>query len=136
MAPSQSIKIPLSILVVGSGAFGLSTAWALCRNTRFKDTSIIVVDRQPFPTPDCSSVSRDFSVIIATQTCLCFRHEYCPQCTTPVQIQAHRCSHRLIHHASFALTTLPYITHVLHRRRRSAGGTTLRLSTTTKSALP
>jgi hypothetical protein len=55
---SSSSEIPSSILIVGSGAFGLSTAWALCRNTRFQDTTITVVDRQPFPTPDSSSVSQ------------------------------------------------------------------------------
>jgi hypothetical protein len=58
---SSSLEIPSSILIVGSGAFGLSTAWALCRNTQYKDTAITVVDRQPFPTPDGSSVRLDFA---------------------------------------------------------------------------
>jgi hypothetical protein len=57
MASSSTPKVPASILIVGSGAFGLSTAWALCRNPQYKDTTITVVDRQPFPTPDGSSVS-------------------------------------------------------------------------------
>jgi hypothetical protein len=57
MASSASVEIPSSILIVGSGAFGLSTAWSLCRNPLYKNTSITVVDRQPFPTPDGSSVS-------------------------------------------------------------------------------
>ncbi|KAJ4338598.1 hypothetical protein N0V95_008022 [Ascochyta clinopodiicola] len=53
---SSSPKIPKSIIIVGSGAFGLSTAWALCRNPEFTYTSITVVDRQTFPTPDGSSI--------------------------------------------------------------------------------
>ncbi|KAF1920854.1 FAD dependent oxidoreductase [Ampelomyces quisqualis] len=56
MASSPSSQIPSCILIVGSGAFGLSTAWALCRNAQYKDTTITVVDRQPFPTPDGSSI--------------------------------------------------------------------------------
>lgn len=58
MASSASLERPSSILIVGSGAFGLSTAYSLCQNPQYKDTSITVVDRQPFPTPDGSSVSR------------------------------------------------------------------------------
>jgi sarcosine oxidase/L-pipecolate oxidase len=57
MASSVSSEIPSSILIVGSGAFGLSTAWALCKNPQYQNTTITVVDRQPFPTPDGSSVS-------------------------------------------------------------------------------
>lgn len=56
MASEASTKVPSSILIVGSGAFGLSTAWSLCRNPRYSDTCITVVDRQPFPTPDGSSI--------------------------------------------------------------------------------
>ncbi len=67
MVPTTSLEIPKSIIIIGSGAFGLSTAWALCRNARYKDTSIIVIDRQPFPTPDGSSVSRDPSISVAFQ---------------------------------------------------------------------
>ncbi|KAH7088274.1 FAD dependent oxidoreductase [Paraphoma chrysanthemicola] len=52
----MSSTIPSSILVVGSGAFGLSTAWALCQRAEYKNTAITVVDRQPFPTPDGSSI--------------------------------------------------------------------------------
>lgn len=48
--------VPSSILIVGSGAFGLSTAYALCRNERYKNTTLTVVDRQAFPTPDGSSI--------------------------------------------------------------------------------
>ncbi|KAI4613041.1 hypothetical protein J4E80_007097 [Alternaria sp. BMP 0032] len=56
MASSASLERPSSILIVGSGAFGLSTAYSLCKNPQYKDTSITVVDRQPFPTPDGSSI--------------------------------------------------------------------------------
>ncbi|KAF1959730.1 FAD dependent oxidoreductase [Byssothecium circinans] len=56
MAPISPVEIPSSILIVGSGVFGLSTAWAICSNLQFKDTSITVIDRQPFPTPDGSSI--------------------------------------------------------------------------------
>ena len=55
---SSTPKVPKSVIIVGSGAFGLSTAWALCRNPEFTYTSITVVDRQTFPTPDGSSVSQ------------------------------------------------------------------------------
>ena len=53
---SSTPSVPKSVIIVGSGAFGLSTAWALCRNPEFTYTSITVVDRQTFPTPDGSSV--------------------------------------------------------------------------------
>ncbi|KAH9871858.1 hypothetical protein J1614_006116 [Plenodomus biglobosus] len=56
MAFAPPTDPPSSVLIVGSGAFGLSTAWSLCNNPRYKDTSITVVDRQPFPTPDGSSI--------------------------------------------------------------------------------
>ncbi|KAF2007026.1 FAD dependent oxidoreductase [Amniculicola lignicola CBS 123094] len=56
MAPSESFKVPSSILIVGSGVFGLSTAWSLCKNPLFENTSITLVDRQPFPCPDGSSI--------------------------------------------------------------------------------
>lgn len=61
MSASLRTDTPSSILIVGSGAFGLSTAWALCRNPQYKNTKITVVDRQPFPSPDGSSVSCDTS---------------------------------------------------------------------------
>ncbi|KAH8732603.1 FAD dependent oxidoreductase [Phaeosphaeriaceae sp. PMI808] len=56
MASSSFPEIPSSIIIVGSGAFGLSTAWALCKSPQYDNTSITVVDRQPFPTPDGSSI--------------------------------------------------------------------------------
>ncbi|KAF2178811.1 sarcosine oxidase [Zopfia rhizophila CBS 207.26] len=53
---NSPIEIPASILIIGSGVFGLSTAYSLCKNPLFKNTSITLVDRQPFPVPDGSSI--------------------------------------------------------------------------------
>ncbi|KAF2267987.1 FAD dependent oxidoreductase [Lojkania enalia] len=53
---SSSFEAPSSILIIGSGVFGLSTAYELCKNDIFKNTSITLVDRQPFPAPDSSSI--------------------------------------------------------------------------------
>ncbi|KAJ4305504.1 hypothetical protein N0V90_001035 [Kalmusia sp. IMI 367209] len=53
---SDPIDTPASVLIIGSGAFGLSTAHAFCKNPQFKNTSITVVDRNPFPSSDGSSV--------------------------------------------------------------------------------
>ncbi|KAJ6442065.1 sarcosine oxidase [Purpureocillium lavendulum] len=49
---------PSSILIVGSGVFGLSTAWALTKRPLFAGTTITVVDhaRGQFPPADCASV--------------------------------------------------------------------------------
>jgi len=49
-------RIPSSVLIVGSGVFGLSTAYALCKNPAFKKTSITLVERRPFPAQDGSSI--------------------------------------------------------------------------------
>ncbi|KAL2176292.1 FAD dependent oxidoreductase [Thermothelomyces heterothallicus CBS 202.75] len=59
---AQQFLPPSSILIVGSGVFGLSTALALARRDAFAQTSITVVDRsdpsQPgtFPSSDAASV--------------------------------------------------------------------------------
>ncbi|KAF2760962.1 FAD dependent oxidoreductase [Pseudovirgaria hyperparasitica] len=53
---TSSPPIPASILIVGSGVFGLSTAYALATDPDFKDTEITVVDRQEFPAADASSI--------------------------------------------------------------------------------
>ncbi|KAF2464752.1 sarcosine oxidase [Lindgomyces ingoldianus] len=53
---SSSVTIPSSVLIIGSGVFGLSTAYSLCKNPLFDNTSITLVDRQPFPSPDGSSI--------------------------------------------------------------------------------
>ncbi|KAG6002605.1 hypothetical protein E4U21_002949 [Claviceps maximensis] len=50
---------PSSILIIGSGVFGLSTAWALTKRAQFANTCITVVDDTPsgqFPPVDCASV--------------------------------------------------------------------------------
>jgi sarcosine oxidase / L-pipecolate oxidase len=47
---------PSSILIIGSGVFGLSTALALSTRPSFKNTSITLLDRSPFPSPDGSSI--------------------------------------------------------------------------------
>lgn len=47
---------PKSVLIVGSGVFGLSTALALTTRPSFKNTTITVLDRSPFPSPDGSSI--------------------------------------------------------------------------------
>jgi len=52
----MSRPIPKSVLIVGSGVFGLSTAYSLATNETFKDTKITVVDRSEFPAPDGSSI--------------------------------------------------------------------------------
>jgi sarcosine oxidase/L-pipecolate oxidase len=53
MAPSP---LPSSILIIGSGVFGLSTALALSTRPSFKNTTITLLDRSPFPSPDGSSI--------------------------------------------------------------------------------
>ncbi|KAE9377067.1 FAD dependent oxidoreductase [Stipitochalara longipes BDJ] len=47
---------PSSILIIGSGVFGLSTALALSTRPSFKGTRITLLDRSPFPSPDGSSI--------------------------------------------------------------------------------
>ncbi|KAH8770570.1 putative fructosyl amino acid protein [Hyaloscypha finlandica] len=47
---------PTSILVLGSGVFGLSTALALTARPSFTNTRITLLDRNPFPSPDGSSI--------------------------------------------------------------------------------
>ncbi|KAK2624751.1 hypothetical protein QTJ16_005944 [Diplocarpon rosae] len=47
---------PKSILILGHGVFGLSTAYALALRPSFANTSITLIDRSPFPSPDGSSI--------------------------------------------------------------------------------
>lgn len=47
---------PKHILILGSGVFGLSTAFALSKRSHYKDTNITVLDKSPFPAPDGSSI--------------------------------------------------------------------------------
>jgi sarcosine oxidase/L-pipecolate oxidase len=49
-------KVPSSILIVGHGVFGLSTALALSTRPLYAQTQITVLDRSPFPSPDGSSI--------------------------------------------------------------------------------
>ncbi|EGS19787.1 putative fructosyl amino acid protein [Thermochaetoides thermophila DSM 1495] len=59
---SKPFTPPSSVLIIGSGVFGLATALSLCRRDAFKDCSITVIDRsdpsQPgaYPAPDAASV--------------------------------------------------------------------------------
>ncbi|CCC09850.1 hypothetical protein SMACR_03406 [Sordaria macrospora] len=59
---SSALSPPSSILVIGSGVFGLTTAYALSRRHDFANTTITVVDRADpsnpdvFPAPDAASV--------------------------------------------------------------------------------
>ncbi|KAI5815771.1 fructosyl amino acid oxidasesarcosine oxidase [Pyronema omphalodes] len=50
------MKVPGSIIIVGSGEFGLSTALALTTRPTFSNTKITVLDRLPFPASDGSSI--------------------------------------------------------------------------------
>ncbi|KAK0628990.1 putative fructosyl amino acid protein [Bombardia bombarda] len=61
--PPTSFSPPSSILIIGSGVFGLSTAWALARRDVFSQCSITVVDRSGgndddvvFPARDAASI--------------------------------------------------------------------------------
>ena len=47
---------PSSIVVIGSGVFGLSTVHSLALSPRYANTKITVIDRHPFPSPDGSSI--------------------------------------------------------------------------------
>ena len=52
----MSKEIPSSILIVGSGVFGLSTAWALTKRSEFKNTKITLLERLDFPASDAASI--------------------------------------------------------------------------------
>lgn len=52
----MSQDIPSSILIIGSGVFGLSTAWALTKREEFKNTKITLLERLDFPVPDAASI--------------------------------------------------------------------------------
>jgi len=60
----SSYKPPSSILIIGSGVFGLSTAWAFSKSPLYTSTKITLLDRSPFPSPDGSSI--DTSRIVRT----------------------------------------------------------------------
>ncbi|KAH0604341.1 uncharacterized protein H6S33_006718 [Morchella sextelata] len=47
---------PSSIIIIGSGVFGLSTAHELSQRATFSSTHITLLDAHPFPTPHGSSI--------------------------------------------------------------------------------
>lgn len=54
---ASAYKAPKSILIIGSGAFGLSTALSLTKRPEWSSTDITVLDRAPqFPAQDGSSI--------------------------------------------------------------------------------
>ncbi|KAK8195031.1 sarcosine oxidase [Phyllosticta capitalensis] len=53
---SATPRTPSSVLIIGSGVFGLSTAYALATNPKYKETDITLVDRSDFPSRDSSSI--------------------------------------------------------------------------------
>ncbi|KAI9704452.1 MAG: hypothetical protein M1836_007315 [Candelina mexicana] len=53
---SPPFKVPVVILIVGSGVFGLSTALALSKRPQYAQSKIILLDRLPFPAADSSSI--------------------------------------------------------------------------------
>ncbi|KAM4062926.1 FAD dependent oxidoreductase [Hirsutella rhossiliensis] len=55
---------PASILIIGSGLFGLSTAWELTKRPLFADTAITVVDHAGGQFPPSDSASVDTSRIV------------------------------------------------------------------------
>jgi sarcosine oxidase / L-pipecolate oxidase len=52
----MSKDIPSSILIVGSGVFGLSTAYSLTQRPEFKNSKITLLDRLDFPAKDAASI--------------------------------------------------------------------------------
>ncbi|KAK8192676.1 hypothetical protein M8818_007848 [Zalaria obscura] len=56
MSDSHPVPPPKSILILGSGVFGLSTAYSLATNPSFQDTKITLLDRFPFLAPDAASI--------------------------------------------------------------------------------
>ncbi|KAF2167875.1 hypothetical protein M409DRAFT_65940 [Zasmidium cellare ATCC 36951] len=50
------MSVPSSVLIVGSGVFGLGTAYGLALRPEYKNTKITVLERVPFPAPDGSSI--------------------------------------------------------------------------------
>ncbi|KAK6528934.1 hypothetical protein TWF694_004163 [Orbilia ellipsospora] len=54
--PRHGENPPKSIIIIGSGVFGLTTAYSLSHRPTYKSTTITVIDKSPFPAPDGSSV--------------------------------------------------------------------------------
>ncbi|KAI1406160.1 putative fructosyl amino acid protein [Hypoxylon fuscum] len=57
---APNYEVPASILIIGAGVFGLSTALALTKRPEFASTSLTILDRSPdpgvFPARDASSI--------------------------------------------------------------------------------
>ncbi|KAK4570215.1 hypothetical protein LTR86_002295 [Recurvomyces mirabilis] len=47
---------PASVIIVGSGVFGLGTAYALAQRDVYRDAKITVLERLTFPAPDAASI--------------------------------------------------------------------------------
>lgn len=75
-----SDKPPSSILIVGSGVFGLGTAQAFAENPAFNNTKITLLERFDFPAPDGSSI--DSSRIV--------RPDYADGAYASLMIEAHK----------------------------------------------
>jgi sarcosine oxidase/L-pipecolate oxidase len=55
--PNGNTSYPSSILILGAGVFGLSTAWALTQDARYANSKITVLERAAhFPASDGSSI--------------------------------------------------------------------------------
>ena len=82
ITPSASAPkdVPSSVMIIGSGVFGLSTAHALATRDAFKHTKITVLERLPFPATDAASV--DVSRII--------RPDYADYAYTALMAEGHK----------------------------------------------
>ncbi|PNS17120.1 hypothetical protein CAC42_7174 [Sphaceloma murrayae] len=73
---ASKTDIPSSVLILGSGVFGLSTAYSLTQRPEYAATKITLVDRSPFPPPDGSSIDSsrivraDYADIAYAKLCL------------------------------------------------------------------
>jgi sarcosine oxidase/L-pipecolate oxidase len=57
VSPDGHVPYPSSILILGAGVFGLSTAWALTQDARYAKSKIILLERAAqFPASDGSSI--------------------------------------------------------------------------------
>lgn len=53
---AEQKDIPSSVLIVGSGVFGLGTAYSLTQRHEFRNTKITVLERLVFPAHDAASI--------------------------------------------------------------------------------
>ncbi|KAK6350916.1 hypothetical protein TWF718_004098 [Orbilia javanica] len=54
--PRSDDRPPSSIIIIGSGVFGLTTALSLSHRPNYASTTITVIDKSPFPVADGSSI--------------------------------------------------------------------------------